>query len=182
MTIKTLFFIDTETTGVDLHNTNLLEVAAVATDFDLNELGSYESAVLYPYNTVTRMRADVVPFVREMHDRTNLWERLSFKSAKTLHEIDADLCQMYREVCGDEPRQAMLAGNSCRLDFNMVEQYLPEFASLLHYSMLDVSGAAIFLANTRGIKRVEKVKDHSAMSDIRETIAEVKHLQKELFG
>ncbi len=179
MGIDFLFFVDVETTGVS-RDDSLLEVAVVATDMGLRELGRYEAVVSYSPVEVDSLMDACDDWVLETHDRTGLWDRLLGEDAKSLAVIDADLEAFYVSVAGVECRRAILVGNSCRLDANMVEAFLPRFDVMLHYSLLDISGLAIFAEAVLGVPRFAKVKDHSAMSDILESIDELKYLLGEV--
>ena len=50
-----LLWLDLEMTGLDPVNDRILEVAAIVTDWDFNELGSYEAVVNQPDSVLDGM-------------------------------------------------------------------------------------------------------------------------------
>lgn len=66
----------------------------------------------------------------------------------------------------------ILCGNSIGQDRKFVDRYLPQFASRLHYRMLDVSSFKIVHQELYG-QSFKKSGTHRALDDIRESIAEL---------
>lgn len=178
-----LLWTDVETTGTDATTCHLLEVAAMITDYDLNLVTeeSYSAVVRYSPETVTTIRDETVPFVVDMHDKTGLWDRLTSPEAKSMGHIDAELRAFLHTVTGGEKKIARMAGNSIRLDLNFVEKNLPDTYADLHYRMFDVSTLAVAAAKWRGAGTFRKELAHTAVGDIRESLAEARYL-KECFG
>lgn len=173
---------DVETDGLKTRGGHLLEVAVLVTDPELNILDEdgYEAVVKYPEGTVRLMREAANPFVREMHDKTGLWVECTRKTAKPLAEIDAGLSKYLREF--GRANTMPLAGNSVRLDFNFIEEFLPKTYGHLDYHMIDVSSVA-GLAHRwyPDLLRPEKESDHTAMVDIRESIKELRYYREHVF-
>jgi len=177
-----LAWTDVETTGLTAHTDHLLEVAIVMTDLDLVELDpvGFQAKVLHTKEQADRMRAQAGPVVREMHDRTGLWDAITDpRQARPLEEVAARALAYVRRFA-PAPRSARLAGSSCRLDLNFVDEHLPALAKHLHYRMLDVSswvGPAQWWA---GVEPMEKKLAHTAMADIRESINEMRFVRAAL--
>ena len=173
---------DVETTGLDSHEDLLLEVACLVTDLELNVLdeSGFQAKILWPADRLARARAQTNDFVRAMHDRTGLWVACSDPAdALPLGQVDASLTAYVKQLV-PEPRTARMGGNSIRLDLNFADRYLPAFAAHLHYRMLDVSswtGPAQWWAN---VPEYPKARNHTAMADIRESIAEMRYLRERL--
>ena len=68
-TIDLLVWVDCEMTGLDLINDELIEVAALVTDADLNVLGEGVDLVIKPSNRALEQMGD---FVRGMHEASGL--------------------------------------------------------------------------------------------------------------
>jgi len=94
-------------------------------------------------------------------------------SGTPLSEIDLAISGITQRVTGGEP--GILAGNSLFTDRKFINAYMPNFASLLHYRMLDVSSFKIFTQATRGVEFKKELK-HRAFADVTESIAEFKAL------
>lgn len=173
-------WVDVETTGLRPDSASLLEVAIVMTDWDLNVLDSgYSAPVEYSVQTVKGLRDSANDFVKEMHDKTNLWERMSGAEAVHIDTLDSNLYHYVRNFA-PEPKQARLGGNSVRLDLNFVEEYLPQFYNHLHYRFFDVSGLQAAATQWYGVPTFEKKGLHSAFDDIMESIEQARFIKGQL--
>lgn len=171
-----LAWIDVETTGLDAAADQLLEVACILTDTNLVQLAKpYQAVVRHENPASLRTRVDEV--VRDMHDRTGLWDRLP--GGTPLEQVDADLLA-YISAVAPQPRQARVAGNSIRLDLNFLEAKLPRSYRHLHYRSVDVSAVALLAREWWQVPTVGKQMDHSALADIRESLEELRRLRREI--
>lgn len=173
-------WLDVETTGLDATQDQLLEVALVMTDWNLNVLdGGYSTAIKYTAATASALRAKSAPFVQEMHDRTGLWERLESPSARPIETVRKQIFE-YLKHFAPNPRQARLGGNSVGLDASFSREYLPDFYEHLHYRVLDMSSLQEAASRWFEVPTFEKVLDHSALSDIMESIEQAKFIRNQL--
>lgn len=173
-------WLDVETTGLDATQDTLLEVALVMTDWDLNVLHSgYSTAIKYTSATAKALRAKSVPFVQEMHDRTGLWERLESPRATSIETMRKQIFE-YLKHFAPSPRQARLGGNSVALDAAFSRENLPDFYEHLHYRVLDMSSIQEAASRWFEVPTFEKVLDHSALSDIMESIEQAKFIRNQL--
>ena len=170
---------DVETTGLKGHQEQLLEVAFLVTDLDLNLLDEtgYQAAVYLGNTTdVAEVRAGAVPFVQQMHDNSGLWGACADPSrSKPLAVVEAEVLAYIRRFV-PEPKTARLGGNSVRLDLNFLDEHTPLVSEHLLYRMLDVSTITGVAQWRMGLEPFEKQRNHTAMADIRESIAELKYL------
>ena len=74
-----------------------------------------------------------------------------------------------------------LAGNSIRVDRSFIDVYMPKFAKILHYRMLDVTAFKLLWTGQGGTE-YKKAKHHRALDDIRESIAELKDYNTKFRG
>lgn len=179
---KALVWVDVETTGLIAHKEHLLEVAVLVTDLDLNLLDEtgYESAILFTPNLAEHVREGADDFVRNMHDTSGLWQTITDpERAKPLERVDAEVLA-YVQSLVPEKRTARIAGNSVRLDLNFLEEHLPATAGHLHYRMVDVSTVTGLAQWWGRVPEFEKARAHTAMADIRESIAELRYLRKHI--
>lgn len=175
-TSDVLVWTDVETTGLSVTDGHLLlEVAAIVTDpYATAELAVGNWTVRYDRERANWMREVLADdYVRAMHDTSGLWTKLPHGTPT--EQIEKDLLAMVKPHA-PEPRQARMAGNSVRLDLNFCEAFLPGFYNHLHYRSLDVSALA-YAANTwKGAPIFPKQMRHEALADIRESIAEYRHI------
>jgi oligoribonuclease len=165
MSVKKLFWIDLEMTGLDVEREVIIEVAALITDLDFNEVETYHSVVKQPSEFLERMDL----WNKSHHGESGLTAAVSSGREPALVEKDLnELCQRHFE---SEP--AILAGNSIAQDRAFINRYWPEFAKLLHYRMLDVTAWKILMNEKFGIRYAKK-NAHRAIDDIRESLNEMK--------
>jgi Oligoribonuclease (3''->5'' exoribonuclease) len=164
---------DVETTGLRAGRPDqLLEIAVLITDLDLNILDEAGRTCVARHHKDVRDLAD--DYVKNMHDSTGLWNKVEYGYP---YQIIDDVVTSYVKLFAPEPRQARLAGNSVRLDANFIDEFLPSLSAHLHYRILDVSSIAFEACEVRGVQPFKKDYLHEAMSDIRESIDELRYLR-----
>ena len=173
-------WIDVETNGLDPRRNRLLEIACLVTDEDLNILDTdgYQAVVRHGLWGARRAYRKAIPYVQDMHTITGLWDKL--EDGKPLKQIDDELFSYIARF--SPPGRSPVGGNSVRLDMNFMDRYLPKTAGHLDFHMRDVSTVG-GLARDWGydLPRFEKYSDHTAMTDIRESIRELRHYREMIF-
>jgi|GEM_PF-874312 len=177
-----LAWTDVETTGLNpWTGEELLEIAVLVTDTDLNlldEEGRTFTVLAGSPAEVALLRAKSDPFVQQMHDRTGLWGRVCDPDeALPLTDIDTALTEYIRQFA-PQRRTARVAGNSVRLDMNFLEANLPRFYDHAHYRVLDVTGLAASARWWGQMEVFKKEGTHTAMADIRESLAEARAVKE----
>ncbi len=163
-----LLWIDLEMTGLSPVHDRILEVAAIITDWDLEEKATYTGIVKVPDEIIkTRMVGEFWEKNKESYDGL-VKQNADGKSAKT---IEKELLDFVKEHCGDAT--VYLAGNSIHQDQKFIEREWPELNARLHYRQLDVSAWKIYFENALG-KKFLKPENHRALDDIRGSIEELK--------
>lgn len=171
---------DVESTGIEAYGgEKLLQVAILVTDTDLNILDEdgFEAVVQYTDAEVEEMKKSVIPYVLDMHTKTGLWERLP--EGKPLNQVEEEALA-YIKRFAPEQHQAWLGGNSITLDRGFIAVNLPRILSHLHYRSVDVTSIG-GPANWWYGYSFKKELRHEALSDIRESIAELKEYRRLLF-
>lgn len=162
-----LFWVDLEMTGLDANQDLILEVAAIITDFEFNELARYEARITHEYDVVSdRMRLnpwwETVP-----ENRDEFLRRLD--EGKRLSVVERELMSLLTEQFGDTP--IILAGNSIHQDRKFIAHWWPRLNAKMHYRMLDVSSLKVYMQGRYGVE-FEKKGVHRALDDIKESMAE----------
>jgi len=174
ITPQKLLWVDLEMTGLDPRQHRIVEVAAMVTDWDFNELGAYEAVVHQSPQVLER--AD--PIAKQMDKTSGLWDKIPHGLPE--RDVEKALCDFIKQHFGDQP--ALLAGNSIHVDRMFIRAYWPSMDKLLHYRMLDVSAWKVVMIGKYNIQ-FQKSEKHRALDDIRESIAELKfYLDKAKFN
>jgi oligoribonuclease len=172
-----LLWVDLEMTGLEPATCAIVEIATIITDQELNVLGEGPNLVIRPPEGAL---AGMVPFVRELHQKSGLYERM-VASPITLDDAKREtLAFVERHVVkGATP----LCGNSVWKDRSFLDKYMPEVTSLLHYRMIDVSGIKELVRRWYGpaFQAPKKKEVHRALDDIRESIEELKWYRAKVF-
>ena len=173
-----IVWIDCEMTGLSLEADALIEVAALVTDFELNQLGDGVDVVITPPAEALEQMDD---FVRTMHTTSGLLEELA--GGTTMQDAQEQVLAYIREWV-PEPRKAPLGGNTVGTDRNFLARDMAELEAHLHYRIIDVS--SIKELSRRWYPRAyfgspKKSGGHRALADIRESIAELRYYREAVF-
>ncbi|MGV1008117.1 MAG: oligoribonuclease [Dermatophilaceae bacterium] len=173
-----IVWIDCEMTGLSLRTDALIEVAALVTDYELNQLGGGVDVVIAPPPGAVEQMVDLV---RDMHTASGLLDQLA--GGLTLDDAQAQVLGYVQEWVPEAGR-APLAGNSVGTDRGFLARDLPELEAYLHYRVIDVS--SIKELSRRWYPRAyfhapAKAGGHRALADIRESIAELRYYREAVF-
>ena len=173
MTKAKLLWVDLEMTGLDPNEDRILEVAAIATDWDYKELATFEAVKRVGSNLIKKRMVG------------EFWEKYSAVRDALIKQNDSgvngrtvenQLLEFIDEhFDADEP--VLLAGNSIHQDRKFIENEWPRLNARLHYRMLDVSAWKVVFAGKYG-KKFAKPEAHRALEDIRGSIEEIKYLTR----
>ena len=168
-----ILWVDLEMTGLDPEKDRILEVAAIATDWDFKDIATYEGVVkVGPRLMARRMKIgkdfwDANPEARDGLIAQNLEKGRSGRTIENelLAFIDAHF---------DDDTRVILAGNSIHQDRRFIVNEWPRLDKRLHYRMLDVSAWKVVFEG-RYKKRFTKPEEHRALGDIRGSIIELQY-------
>ena len=162
-----LLWVDLEMTGLSPVEDRILEVAAIATDWEMNEIATY-TAVVKVDDALMRER-----MVGEFWEKNKAsYDALVAQNAngRPSAEVEKELLQFVEKNFGDT---VYLAGNSIHQDRRFIENEWPKLNAKLHYRMLDVSAWKLYFENALG-DRFIKPDNHRALDDIRGSMEELK--------
>ena len=163
-----LLWLDLEMTGLDANTDRILEVAAIATDWNFKELGTYDVVVHQSDETLKTMNAWCIA----QHGASGLTERVR-ESTISDKAAEAGLLKFIEEHFS-ATKPVLLAGNSIHMDRRFIVSHWPELDARLHYRMLDVSAwKLVFEGKYRN--KFSKAEDHRALADIRGSIQELQY-------
>ena len=178
MAADVLVWMDCEMTGLDLAVDELVEVAVVITDYDLNPVDDGFQVVIKPDQSALDHMSE---FVRTMHADSGLLDEIP--NGKSLAEAEYEILEYILRFIPEE-RAAPLAGNSIGTDRAFLSKYMPRVDAHLHYRSVDVS--SIKELARRWYPRAffhapEKHGGHRALADILESIRELAYYRSIVF-
>ncbi len=173
-----LVWIDCEMTGLDPKFDEIVEIACIVTDAELNELDEGITLVVKPGE---ESFAGMDDFVVNMHTVSGLIEEIPLGIA--LADAEQQVLD-YVKAHVPEARKAPLAGSSVYVDRGFLANYMPDLDAHLHYRLVDVS--SIKELTRRWYPRVyfaspEKKGNHRALGDIRDSISELRFYRDAVF-
>ena len=173
-----LVWIDCEMTGLDVEHDDLIEVAVIVTDRELNPLDKGID-VLIPASE--QALAGMDDFVRNMHTSSGLLDELS-QCSTTMEEAEQQVLDYISQFT--EPRKALLAGNSIGTDKMFLARYMPKVIDYLHYRVIDVSSIKELARRwypRSYYQAPQKNGGHRALADIQESLIELYYYRQVLF-
>ncbi|MFP7759992.1 oligoribonuclease [Marisediminicola sp. LYQ134] len=173
-----LVWIDCEMTGLDLAVDELVEVAVVVTDFDLEPVDDGFSVVIRPDQSAWDNMGD---FVREMHASSGLADEVP--NGVSLADAEFAVLEYILKFV-PSGQLAPLAGNTIGTDRAFLAKFMPRVDGHLHYRSVDVS--SIKELAKRWFPRVyfnapSKNGGHRALADILESIRELQYYRLAAF-
>ncbi|WP_420710658.1 oligoribonuclease [Agrococcus sp. SL85] len=166
-------------TGLDPSIDELVEVAVVVTDFELQVLDPGFQVVIKPSDAAMDHMGD---FVRQMHATSGLDQEIPHGVALAEAELQV-LAYVQRFVPLE--RTAPLGGNTIGTDRMFLARYMPSLDGFLHYRSIDVSSIkelARRWAPRAYFQAPAKAGGHRALADILESIRELRYYRAALFG
>ena len=169
-------WVDLEMTGLDVDRDVILQAAAVITTAGLEPLAEWACDVWQPEEKLHGM----TPFVRQMHEKTGLLERVR-KSTISSADAEGQLLEFVTSWCN---YRSVLCGNTVWQDKVFIDRHWPGVSKYLHYRVLDVSTIKTLARRWHGEAAVFKKSEegaHDALFDIKYSIAELAHYKRTLF-
>lgn len=171
-----LIWIDLEFSGLDFKNNDILEIATIVTDKDLNILEKGP-------NIAIKTKKDILESMDDWNKKTHSNSGLVTKcleSSTALKEAENETLDFLKKWTqkGESP----ICGNSIGQDKRMLLKYMPELSEHFHYRVIDVS--TIKELSQRwdlGLEKFKKEETHTALHDIEESIEELKYYKDKIF-
>jgi oligoribonuclease len=167
-------WVDMEMTGLSPETDRIIEVAAIITDDQLNELAvSPAFVVRQTKETMDSMDA----WNRGTHGKSGLTQRV-LESTMDEDQAQEQMLAFLRQwsIKGKSP----MCGNSICQDRRFMARYMPKLEAFFHYRNLDVSTLKELCKRWQPAiaKGFEKRSAHTALADIRESIDEMRYYRE----
>lgn len=175
-TEQRLIWIDLEMTGLDTDRDEILEIATLITDTDLNILAEGpELAIAQPLHRLEAMDE----WNRNQHSKSGLWQRV-LEEGVPMAEAEAQTLAFLRQWVPE--RASPMCGNSICQDRRFLHRQMPQLERYFHYRNLDVSTLKELARRwaPEVLESLHKAGAHTALSDIRESVAELRHYRQHI--
>lgn len=166
-----LIWMDLEMTGLDPEREVIIEMATIVTDGDLNVLAE---GPVFAIATPEDKLAAMDDWNQTHHAASGLLDRVRKSNVSAL-EAEAQTLAFIEGYA--ERNTAPLCGNSIWQDRRFLARYMPALEGYLHYRIIDVSSIKELARRWRPelVTAFSKQNAHTALADIRESIAELRH-------
>jgi oligoribonuclease len=171
-----LVWIDLEMTGLDPERMVILEIASVVTDDSLDIIAEGpDIAIKQPEEALNSME----DWSMNQHRASGLLDRVR-SSSYDCRKAEQETLKFLSSWC--KRGETYLCGNSIWQDRRFLGRYMPDLESFFHYRMVDVSSVKeLAMRWYPSVPPFEKKKAHLALSDIYESIKELKFYRRNIF-
>jgi oligoribonuclease len=169
-----LIWIDLEMTGLDPSTDSILEIATLVTDRELNLLAEGpELAIRHPLERLQAMD----DWNRNQHGKSGLWQRVLDSQVDMAAAEERTIQFLMQWV---PPGKSPICGNSICQDRRFLARCMPRLERYFHYRNLDVSTLKELARRWAPdiAKGLAKASAHTALSDIRESVEELRYYRR----
>jgi len=173
---KNLIWIDLEMTGLDSARDQILEIATLVTDTDLNLVAEGPNLAIFQPEDILKGMDE---WNQSHHSASGLLDRVR-ASSETLATAETKTLEFVSAHC--KARSSPLCGNSVWQDRRFLDRLMPALNSFFHYRIIDVSSVKELATRWYpGLPPHKKKETHLALADIRESVEELRHYRKSIF-
>lgn len=168
---KTLIWLDMEMTGLEPDRDRIIEIALVLTNEALETIAEAPVITVHQPDSVLDAMDE---WNRNTHGKSGLIDRVK---ASTVSEAEAEAQALAFLQQWVPARSSPMCGNSVCQDRRFLARWMPALENWFHYRNLDVSTVKELARRWRPeiYEGVKKAGSHTALADIHESIAELRH-------
>ncbi|KAK6469196.1 oligoribonuclease [Huso huso] len=173
-----LVWVDLEMTGLDIDKDEIIEMACLITDSDLNIIAEGPNLII---NQPDELLDGMSDWCKEHHGESGLTQAVR-ESRISLQQAEYEFLSFVRQHT--PPGLCPLAGNSVHADKKFLDKYMPQFMRHLHYRIIDVSTIKELCRRWFPEEynlAPRKQASHRALGDIQESIKELQFYRKSVF-
>lgn len=173
-----MVWVDLEMTGLDIEKDQIIEMACLITDSDLNILAEGPNLIIKQPDELLDSMSD---WCKEHHGKSGLTKAVK-ESTVTLQQAEYEFLSFVRQQT--PPGLCPLAGNSVHADKKFLDKHMPQFMKHLHYRIIDVSTVKELCRRWYPEDyefAPKKAASHRALDDISESIKELQFYRNNIF-
>mgnify|MGYP005839141825 CR=1 FL=1 len=171
---KNLIWIDLEMTGLDTTRDQIIEIATIVTDSELNVLAEGPIIAIHQPDEILKGMDE---WNTRQHGQSGLTDRVrnSIITASQAEQATLDFLKQYVPE-GVSP----MCGNSICQDRRFMARLMPDLEAYFHYRNLDVSSVKELAKRwaPKIEKGFKKKSSHLAMDDVKDSIRELQHYRE----
>lgn len=170
-----LIWVDLEMTGLNPLENKIIEIASIITDSELNILAEGPVIAIHqPDSIIDHMDA----WNMAHHGASGLIDRVK-ASTYSAAQAEKETLAFYQQYV--EPNTSPICGNTIGQDRRFLAQQMPTLEQFFHYRNIDVSTIKELVKRWYPEKEFIKNTAHQALSDIQDSIDELRYYRKEIF-
>jgi len=168
---KTLIWLDMEMTGLEPDRDRIIEIAIVLTNEALETIAEAPVITVHQPDGVLDAMDE---WNRNTHGKSGLIDRVRASNVSQA-QAEAQALAFLQEWV--PARSSPMCGNSVCQDRRFLARWMPTLENWFHYRNLDVSTVKELARRWRPeiYEGVKKAGSHTALADIHESIAELRH-------
>lgn len=172
-----LVWMDLEMSGLDVTKENILEIATIITDRDLDIIAEGPVLTISAEEELLEAMDD---WNKKHHAESGLLTRVR-QSTITVEEAEEQTLAFIKRHVGH--RTTPLCGNSVHQDRLFLRAYMPTLEEYLHYRNVDVSSIKELVHRwyPKEYQAPPKKQLHRALDDIKESIEELRYYREQIF-
>ena len=172
-----LIWIDLEMTGLDTLEDEIIEIATIVTDAQLNVIAEGPMLAIHQPDEVLNAMDE---WNTRQHGKSGLTARVR-ESTLSCRDAESQTLAFLAEHV--EAKASPMCGNSICQDRRFMARLMPELEAFFHYRNLDVStlkelGSRWAPELMKGFK---KESAHLALDDVKDSIRELQYYREQLF-
>lgn len=169
-----LIWLDMEMTGLNPEQDRIIELAVVITDANLETVAEAPVMVVHQSDAVLNAMDE---WNTRTHGESGLTARVRAATEREA-EVEARMLAFVQQHVPE--RASPMCGNTIGQDRRFMARYMPQLEAWFHYRNLDVSTLKELARRWRPdlLESFSKSGKHEALSDVYESIAELRHYRE----
>lgn len=161
-------------TGLDPDKERIIEIATIVTDSQLDVIAE---GPVFAVHQPESLLAAMDEWNQTHHKASGLLQRVRERGVMEREAEAATLAFLEKHV---PKKRSPLCGNTIWQDRRFLSRYMPTLEDYLHYRMVDVSSIKELVQRWRPdlMAGFTKKNEHTALADIRESIAELRYYRQ----